>query len=147
MKGFKNTTKMVSGHGEAKDCFAGGGIVPPMAGGAGPKMSGGPRPIMPRPRVMPNERMASMKNVKLAAGGPYNGGGEGNTLDQNNRPYSEIEKQHPRNVVRPGYSKGGKKAHKPKFAKHANGGKIPPGLGAKPGKNLAFMSKPMFGKE
>ena len=128
MEGFKNTTKMKSGHGSSRkeacpdyasgsrNVFAAGGIVAPMGGSRMPGM-GGPRPIMPRPRVMPNVQTARMHSpMKLASGGkvgrdggggPYNGSPEGNSLEMANRPYSKIEQEHPRSNVRPGYAFGG----------------------------------------
>lgn len=129
MKGFKNSTKTQSGHhfpGSAKHHLAGGGIVSPLGGMSG-RMGGpsAPRPLMPRPRVMPNPQAATMKAgaqpnlARLARGGkvPNDGAGpynnpEGNTLELANRPYSKIEQDHPRRDARPGYSKGGPKIKK-----------------------------------
>lgn len=124
MKGFKNSTKTVSGHHgwNGTDCpgFATGGIVTPFKtpGRSGPAAM---RPSMPRPHVMPNLQKVSMPRTKLArggkvmqgsadgGGGPYNGNPEGNSLEKSNRPYAEVEVEHPRNDARPGYARGGKK--------------------------------------
>lgn len=153
MKGFKDTTKTIQGH-----CFAKGGIVPSM--GRVPK-SNAPmtRPVLPRPHVMPGGKPFGVgKMAKLArggsfgksdgAGGPYNPPG-GNTLEMNNRPYSKIEQDHPRNNVRPGYAKGGKlramkKVAKKEVAKHV-AAKPPQGHGVKPRGGLAFMRTPLCG--
>lgn len=133
MKGFKDTTKTIQGH-----CFAAGGIVPSMKA---PK-SNLPmvRPVLPRPHVMPGGKPFGMgKMAKLAsggrfkgsfgksdgAGGPYNPS-EGNSLEMNNRPYSKIEQEHPRNNARPGYAKGGihiKPSHEGLFTKKMTGSK------------------------
>lgn len=153
MKGFKNTTKTVSGH-----HFASGGIVPGM--GHAPKTSAAMvRPVLPRPHVMPSGSGAKMRPMtKLArggsfgksdgAGGPYNPPG-GNTLEMNNRPYSKIEQDHPRNSARPGYAKGGKlrsmkKVAKKEVAKHV-AAKPPQGHGVKPRGGLAFSRAPLCG--
>lgn len=122
MKGFKNSTKTVADH-VFPDMpgYAAGGIVarPPAAMVPQGSRISASRPIMPRPRVMPNAQ--TFKMGKLAKGGrlgDHDGGGgpynpeEGNTLEMNNRPYSKDEQVHPRNSVRPGYSKGGIKVKK-----------------------------------
>lgn len=144
MKGFKDSTKVISGHhawnGRDLPGFAqGGSIVAPFKQ---PGRSAAPmvRPVMPRPHVMPN--IQNVKMGKLArggkvmsgsadgGGGPYNGGTQGNSLSKANRPYSQIEVEHPRNDARPGYSKGGKKggihikpSHKGLFTKKMTGSK------------------------
>lgn len=115
MKGFKDSTKTKSGHGEEHWSVpiarkAMGGIVVPLGGG-GPRMGGGMsmgagRPIMPRPRVMPNIKpVGGGKMMKLAKGGRAR-------LEGNNRqrtgPYSDNEAAHPTPPARPGYKKGGK---------------------------------------
>lgn len=134
MKGFKDTTKTIEGH-----HFATGGVIPRM--GRPPKSSTPMvRPVLPRPHVMPGGKPFGMgKMAKLAtggqfkgsfgksdgAGGPYNPAG-GNSLEMNNRPYSKIEQEHPRNSVRPGYAKGGihiKPSHKGLFTKKMTGSK------------------------
>lgn len=198
MKDFKNTTKTQSGHhfpGSAVHCMATGGIVTPFKT-PGRMATSAPRPIMPRPHVMPNMTKVSMPRTKLAkggrvmqgradgGGGPYNPEG-GNCLEKANRPYSQVEVDHPRNDARPGYAKGGKKSPFGKIKKGAlhkdmgipQGQKIPVGAiraklardkasgnskgvkrdvfainaktkfaqGGSVG-NLAFMSKPLFGK-
>lgn len=148
MKGFKDTTKTVKGHHFPGDPqmpgYASGGIVARMAGE--PRFSQSPpRPIMPRPRVMPNLAKSTMpKMAKLAkggrapvmqgksdgGGGPYNNPDTGNSLSMANRPYSQIEVEHPRTNARPGYKKGGKKggihikpSHKGLFTKKMTGSK------------------------
>lgn len=139
MKGFKNSTKAQSGH-----CFPGepgyaqGGIVVPLGGGMGRGAFSAPRPVIPRPRVMPNPKMQTMHVSKLAKGGPVgvrSGGGPynppgGNTLEKDNRPYSQEEKEHPRTDARPGYAKGGRKIKKGALHKDMGipqGQKIPVG--------------------
>jgi hypothetical protein len=128
VKGFKDTTKTIKGH-----CFATGGIVPRMSRAPKTTMPMA-RPVLPRPHVMPGGKPFGMgKMAKLArggsfgksdgAGGPYNSSG-GNSLEMNNRPYSKIEQEHPRNNARPGYAKGGihiKPSHKGLFTKKMTG--------------------------
>lgn len=165
MDGFKNSTKTQAGHNfpapSARPGYAsggrtvfpkmatggimGGGIMPQLGGGVGmARMPSGPmsRPIMPRPRVMPNPKMASMPHAKLAkggtvgddhhgdgGGGPYNNPDTGNALDHSNRPYSQVEKEYPKTKeLRPGYKKGGLKVKK--GALHAR-------MGVKKGKGIA----------
>ena len=154
MKGFKDTTKTVSGHqpwdGQPLPKFATGGIVTPFRQ-PGRSAPGGSRPVMPRPHVMPNLQKVSMPRTKLArggkvmqgsadgGGGPYNGTPEGNSLEMANRPYSEIEVEHPRNNARPGYAKGGikiKKSHEGLFTKKMTGSKSGKLTGADVSKGL-----------
>lgn len=142
MKGFKNSTKTQSGHGEGRKTAehwsvpiarkAMGGIVAPLGGGMKPGgmgSMGAGRPIMPRPHVMPNQKpMGAPKMAKLARGGKVKLKGnpiDGNSLSHNTQ-YSEVEKEHPRPSARPGYKSGGK---------------------VKPKGGLAFTSAPMFGKD
>jgi hypothetical protein len=112
------------------------------------RMPSGPmaRPIMPRPRVMPTPKMASMRGAPRLAkggivgddhkgdggGGPYNADSSpGNALDHSNRPYSKIEQDHPKTArLRPGYKKGGLKISVKKGALHAR-------MGVKKGKGIA----------
>lgn len=135
MKGFKDSTKTQSGHGAGRATKehwsvpiarkAMGGIVAPMPGGAGRGMSmSAARPIMPRPRVMPNMKPPGAgKMAKLAKGGRYTSAertGEGASL-VGTGPYSDNEAAHPTPRARPGYKAGGK--------------------------TKGFNSKPMFGKD
>lgn len=139
MKGFKDSTKTIKGHhhwdGGRPVGYATGGIVTPFkAPNRGPP--GMVRPVMPRPHVMPNmtkvsmpRRMAKggpvMQGKSDGGGGPYNPPG-GNSLSKSNRPYSQIEVEHPRNDARPGYKKGGihiKPSHKGLFTKKMTGSK------------------------
>lgn len=163
MKGFKDTTKTIQGH-----CFAAGGIVPGM--GRAPKTNMPmARPVLPRPHVMPGGKPFGMgKMAKLAgggrfkgslgksdgAGGPYNPP-EGNSLELNNRPFSKIEQDHPRNSARPGYARGGRPkvkgsksmqaVAKKEVAKHV-ARKPPQGHGVKPRGGLgAFNRTPLCG--
>lgn len=134
MKGFKDSTKMVKGHGAAKEHWSvpiarkamGGSIVAPMGGGRPGGMgmnAGAARPIMPRPHVMPNMAAPKMKMARLAKGGRFKGNPEGNSR-QRIGPYSENEAQHPTPPGRPGYKTGGK---------------------VKPKAGLAFMREPLCG--
>ena len=170
MDGFKNSTKMKVGHTfssspecpsyakGARNVFATGGIVAPFKT-PGRSAVSAPRPVMPRPHVMPQMKTAHMPRTvaKMASGGkvvmqgsahdggggPYNGNPEGNSLEKSNRPYSEIEVEHPRNDARPGYSKGGKKggihikpSHKGLFTKKMTGSKAGKLTGADVSKGL-----------
>lgn len=168
MDGFKDTTRMKMGHAfssspacpsyakGSRNVFATGGIVAPYKtpGRAAPSA---PRPVLPRPHVMPQMKSAHMPRTvaKLArggkvmngvsdgGGGPYNGNQQGNSLEKANRPYSQIEVEHPRNDARPGYSKGGKKSginikpsHEGLFTKKMTGSKSGKLTGADVSKGL-----------
>lgn len=131
MKDFKDSTKTQSGHhfpGSMKHHMATGGIVAPFRT-PGRSAPAAMRPSMPRPHVMPNMQKVSMPRTKLARGGSYNGSPEGNSLEMANRPYSQIEVEHPRNNARPGYAKGGKSgihikpSHEGLFTKKMTGSK------------------------
>lgn len=169
MDGFKNSTKMQTGHSfgasktacpdyasGSRNVFATGGIVAPFKQPGRVGMSA-PRPVMPRPRVMPQMKMQGMPGgLKMAkggsvgdnhhgdgAGGPYNGHPEGSSLEKSNRPYSEIEVEHPRNDARPGYARGGKKggihikpSYKGLFTKKMTGSKSGKLTGADVSKGL-----------
>jgi len=157
MDGFKNSTKVIQGHhawnGKDMPGYKTGGVVVPYKA-PGRASTSAPRPIMPRPHVMPNMPKVSMPR-KMARGGPvmqgdHDGGGgpynmplEGNSLEKANRPYSQIEVEHPRNDARPGYSKGGKKggihikaSHKGRFTQKMTGSKSGKLTGAMVSKGL-----------
>jgi hypothetical protein len=139
MKGFKDSTKTIKGHhawnGSNPVGYATGGIVTPFKAPSR-NAPGLVRPVMPRPHVMPNLQKAHMPR-RMAKGGPvmqgkFDGGGGpynppgGNSLELANRPYSEIEVEHPRNNARPGYKKGGihiKPSHKGRFTQKMTGSK------------------------
>lgn len=143
MKGFKDTTKMQTGHGEGRATKehwsvpiarkAMGGIVSPLGGSmrpAGMGSMGAGRPIMPRPHVMPNMKpVGGGKIAKLAKGGSYQDAsrsGEGSCL-MGTGPYSDNEADHPTPRARPGFKKGGgisiNPKNKGKFTKKMTGSK------------------------
>lgn len=129
MKGFKDTTKVMHGHNHSANVshhrhpgFSTGGIKPLDVGGIKtPKMNVLPnvRPIMPRPHVMPNPKVAGLKPTHLLAkGGRYHDGGGGpyhksadeggSAVEYRDRPYSKSQQEFPDNrILRPGYKKGG----------------------------------------
>lgn len=140
MKDFKDSTKTIQGHhgwnGTDLPGYKTGGVVVPYKAPGRATMSA-PKPILPRPHVMPNLQKVSMPR-KMArggavmqgksdgGGGPYNMPLEGNSLEKANRPYSQIEVEHPRNDARPGYAKGGMKikpSHRGLFTKKMTGSK------------------------
>ncbi len=113
MNGFRNSTKTVQGHhmpGSPEYRFAEGGLVPP--GPRGMPRGYEMRPIVPRPRAMPDAKKLSMPktrsdkmsvpHVKKARGGHI-----GHALSPP-VPYSQDEAEYPRKAARPGYAKGGK---------------------------------------
>jgi hypothetical protein len=144
MKGFRDSTKIISGHHFAR----GGGVIAhvPRAGNVRESVF---HPIIPRPHVMPNMKSSGSmpKMAKLARGGraPLEArerGGYGHSLSHP-VPYSEIEGEHPRDAARPGYKKGGmhiNPKHKGKFTRamgkkegHLTGADVQRGLHSKSG--------------
>jgi len=157
MQGFRNTTKMKmchdvdtrprapgTWHGQLKrtlaDKFQSGGLVIPRPSGAGGigrsmrPMMPATRPIMPRPRVMPNIKAASMRPHRMFAhGGAIKMTAEpretGSAVERRGgrHAYSNLQREYPDSPkLRPGYRKGGihiKPQNRGKFTKEMTGSK------------------------